>query len=129
MRRLLERLADMRVRLGLRQSDVAQAIGVSPPVISRLESGATDAPSFRDIVLVGAHYGLSPNTLAQLAELIPAPDEAADPRLEQLAALLHRLPPAHRDELLNFLVLTVQSRVQAFGDASGPQGAKAVSEL
>src|SRR5690242_20366071 len=116
MRRLCKTLADARKQAGLRQSDLADRVSVTGSVISRLEAGATEAPAFRDIVLVGRELGFSPTTLAQIAGLYPGGDfdRPRDPRSYQIDALMEQLPETHREELFTLLVTLAQSRVLAF---------------
>jgi transcriptional regulator with XRE-family HTH domain len=69
------------------QSDVARAVGVSPPTISRLESGVTQHPPMELLARVAPHYGVSVLDLWHRAGYLTTQDAAA------MARLLGQLAP------------------------------------
>lgn len=62
MRMLAERLKEIRTAKKARQSDVANAIGVTPHAISQYENG-TRLPSLDVLVILADYYGVTTDWL------------------------------------------------------------------
>ena len=77
---------------------------VSAQQVSKLELGKVKRPSMRDLVLLGAVYGLTPNQVATLYgywQPSEAEEEPEDPRVTTLKQTAKLLPPLYRERLLN----------------------------
>lgn len=68
-------LRSLRLQRRINISDAARTSGVPDHTINRLEKGEIEKPSFEDVVSLGFRvYGLSPDHMAALAGLYPAPE-------------------------------------------------------
>ena len=73
VRELVAEVRNARLAAGLRQADIARAIGWSVSRVGRLERGAVSGPGVVDLAIIGAAVGL-----ALRPRLVPAPSRLRD---------------------------------------------------
>ena len=89
---------------GLDQREVSKRTGgrIIAQQLSNIEQGKVARPSMRDLCILGALYGLTPNQMAKLYGYLD--DRTAslleDRRLLRIIGLLSRMDEEHRDRLL-----------------------------
>lgn len=109
-----ERLRDLRSKKGVKQTDMAAALDVSPAYLSALEHGKRGAPSWAFIQKVIQYFGLIWDDAEQLQELaqLSRPrvvidtsgmDERATRAANILSRKIGRLNDRELDQLLAFL--------------------------
>ena len=85
-------LKALRLARNISVTDAARASGVPDHTLTRLETGEIDKPSFQDVVSLGFHiYGLSPDHMAALAGLYPAPEADDETYPQAVVNVLQRL--------------------------------------
>lgn len=108
-----ERLEELRRRVGLSQSAVAERVGVTQPTISDLERGVYQNV---DAWIVANLAGVLQTTMDYLLGLTNDPSPREGPRLavDEVTRQVLLLSPQARDALAEFLRL-----VQKHGDTDG----------
>lgn len=109
-----ERLRDLRRQKGVKQTEMAEALDVSPAYLSALEHGKRGAPSWAFIQKVIQYFGLIWDEAEHLQELAQfskpkvtidtsGMDERATRAANLLARRIGRLNDRELDQLLAFL--------------------------
>lgn len=112
MKRLGTELRARREQLGYSQDQVSAAVGVSQNWISYLELGKVDNPAPEALFKLGAHYGLTPNWIAETAGWWVKPDRELPPRLDAAIELFPGLDKENQEDLSKMIARLVNVSLQ-----------------
>lgn len=98
-----KRVAALRKRAGLTQAVLAERIGTSPEVVSRIEHGAS-SPALERVAAIARVLDV------QISDLFPSDSPGRDDRAEQLLSALRRIPPGDADLLVTIAEAIAQRR-------------------
>jgi len=94
-------IRSMREARGWDQLTLAQAAGVNPSVVSRLERGLQDDLKASVLVAIARAFSVPIDSLLRSAHRQVSPD--VTPELAEIVAELARLPPAHQKQVVALL--------------------------
>ena len=80
-------LREARERAGISQSGLGQLIGMAPNMISRIEAGVRETPSFATIARIAGALGISLDQVAGECGLIPKGDRSSTRSANAVAAM------------------------------------------
>ncbi|MEO5335460.1 MAG: helix-turn-helix domain-containing protein [Magnetospirillum sp. WYHS-4] len=122
------RLRDLRARKGLRQKDMAAALGVSAAYLSALEHGNRGRPAPGMVLQICGYFGLiwdEAEDLKRLAELshprIKVETAGLSPKATELANLLSETIGRLDDQTLDWIVAEIEGAVGRRKRPEGPR--------